>query len=1007
MRIPEFLAAVGVGGLLVTGSIFQVALPAEKGGTARLYGIETRVPWTTSNIKGTPDPPAPYRIERAFPKLKFTEPLALTRAPGTDRLFVAERYGKIFSFPNTPQAEKADLFLDLGNVVYGLAFHPQFSKNGYVYVSYIIDPKEELPRGTHLSRFQVSRDDPFRCDKSTEKLLLEWPSGGHNGGCLKFGPDGYLYIATGDSSGFADEYQTGQDISNLPASVLRIDVDRSDDGKAYGIPKDNPFVGVPGARGEIWAYGLRQVWKMSFDRVTGDLWGGNVGQDLWEMVVRIQRGGNYGWSVTEGSHPFLPQRKKGPTPILPPIVEYNHTEGRSVTGGFVYHGSRLKDLVGAYIYGDYDTGRVWGLRMDRSRRKVTWHQELVDTSLRLVGFGEDQAGELYLVDHMGGGIHRLIGAETSTETSEFPRQLSQTGLFASTADHVPAAGLIPYSINAPMWIDGADKERFLALPGDSKIEFDALEFPQPAPGVPHGWKFPNGTVIVETISLEMEKGNPSSRRRLETRILHHERLAGTKEVGDQYWQGYTYVWNDRQTDAVLLEDPNGLDRTFTISDPDAPGGKLQQTWHFHSRAECSVCHNMAAKFVLGINTLQMNKDHDYGGVVANQLSTLEHLGLFTEPLPRRPQELPRLVSYADKTQPLDRRARSYLHANCAHCHRKWGGGNSEFRLLYPLNLAETKAVGARPGQGTFHISNARVLAPGDPYRSVLFYRMAKLGTGRMPRIGSRVVDERGLRLIHDWIEQLPANTGDGENAEVVARLRAEAVSALNDLRTHGGASADVRAKQIDRLLASTGAALRLLQAVSEQSLTEPIRNEVIARATKHPASYVRDLFERFLPEAQRTKRLGSVIKPEEILALPGDMAHGKQIFFEAAGLQCKNCHRIDGKGTELGPDLSQIGKKYNRAELLDTILNPSKVIDPKFAAYLLETTKGRVYTGLLVKKTADEVVLKDSENKLVRLRAAEVELLIPQQKSLMPELLLRDMTAREVADLTAYLNSLK
>ncbi len=994
MRISLLLVSAGLCGLLFAQLACRAESPDEGSGAKRVL-------WTTSKVKGSPDPPAPYRIEMAFPKLKFTEPLDLTSAPGSDRLFVVERYGKIYSFPVNRQTSQSELLLDFGKVIYGLAFHPQFKQNGYFYVTYVVDPKEELPHGTHLSRFQVSRDNPLRCDPQTEKLLLVWPSGGHNGGCVKFGPDGHLYVATGDSSGIADEYLTGQDLRKLAGSILRIDVDHPDQGLAYGIPQDNPFRDVEGARPEIWAYGLRQPWKMSFDRVTGDLWTGNVGQDLWEMIFRIERGGNYGWSVTEGSYPFRPERPRGPTPILSPIVEHDHANFRSITGGFVYHGTRLKKLVGSYIYGDYDTGRIWMLRYDRQTGKVTEHQELVDSSLRLVGFGEDTAGELYLLDHVSGQISRLA-PNPAKASADFPYKLSETGLFASVPDLAPAAGLIPYSVIAPQWADGATKQRFLALPGNSQIEFETITYPQPAPGAPPGWKFPDGTVLVETIFLEMEQGNPDSRRRLETRILHHERLTGSEEVGDQYWQGYTYVWNDAQTDAVLLEDTRGRNRTFTIRDHNAPGGKRQQTWHFPSRVECTVCHNMAAKYVLGVQTLQMNKDHDFGSAEANQLSKLDHLGIFTKPLPEPAEKLPRLVNYRDVKQDLGRRARSYLHANCSHCHRKWGGGNAKFQLLATLELPDTGTVGVRPGQGTFQMSHAQVLAPGNPYRSVVFYRMAKLGPGRMPRTGSSAVDEQGLQLIHDWIAQLPA----GDFPETVTRARSEAVATLKQLRTKTN-SADDRAQVIDRLLASTSAAFRLAWAVDESSFPSTLRDEVLAKAVKHPDDQVRDLFERFLPEEQRTKRLGNVIQPEQILALPGDIERGRKFFFEAAGVQCRNCHKIKDRGKEVGPDLSEIGKKYNRVQLLETILEPSKKIEPKYLVYLVETTEGRVHTGLLVKKSDDEVVLKTAEDKLIRLKTSQVELMVPQQKSLMPDLLLRDMTAGQVADLTAFMSSLK
>ncbi|MFN4260613.1 MAG: PQQ-dependent sugar dehydrogenase [Gemmataceae bacterium] len=746
-----------IAGLLVIPlSLLHWAAPAadsaKKEPARKAYGIDKRVPWTTSRVQGSPEPPDPYRTEPAFPNLKFYEPLELTAAPGSDRLFVAERKGKIFSFRNDPKTDKADLLLDLKKTVYGLTFHPQFADNGYMYVTYVLDPHKTEPKGTRVARFVVSRDAPPRCDPASEKIIFEWPSGGHNGGCLRFGPDGYLYIGTGDGSGIADEFHTGQDISDLLGSILRIDVDKPSNGRSYGIPADNPFVDREGARPEIWAYGLRQPWKFSFDTQTGELWAGEVGQDLWEMVLRVERGGNYGWSIVEGTHPFRPERKKGPTPILPPVIEHPHSEYRSLTGGYVYRGKRLPELAGAYIYGDYDTGKVAALKFDG--KKVTWKQELADTMLRIVAFGQDHAGEVYLVDFMGGGIHRLVKAPPVTEPNTFPRKLSETGLFASTKDHVSAPGLIPYSVNAPLWSDGAHKERFLALPGMSQIEFETVTYPQPAPGAPAGWRFPNDTVLVKTFYLDLEAGNPASRRRLETRILHFRQLAGTEEVGDQYWFGYTYVWNDEQTDAELLASA-GLNRDFQVKDARAPGGVRKQTWRFPSRTECIMCHTMPAKFALGVNTRQMNKDHDYGGVLANQLATLDHLGIFTKPLPKPPVELPRLVDYEDETIDINLRARSYLHANCSHCHMKWGGGNADFQLLDTLDLKNLGIVNTRPGQGTLDIADARILVPGEPGRSLIYQRMKRLGLGRMPHIGSLMVDDQAVQLIHDWIQQLP------------------------------------------------------------------------------------------------------------------------------------------------------------------------------------------------------------------------------------------------------------
>ena len=303
----------------------------------RAFGIDARVPWTTSKVYGSPDPPYPYKTELAFPKLKLDEPLDITDVPGSDRLFITERYGRVVTIPNDAKVEKADLLLDLNVLLgrtapktmaaYGFAAHPKFAENGFVFVTYVLDGSKEEPKGTRVSRFHTSGDPPV-ADPKSEKILIEWPSGGHNGGCLKFGPDGYLYIATGDSSGIADMYQTGQDLTKLPGKILRIDVDHDGDGRHYAIPKDNPFVAQKDARPEIWAYGLRQPWKMSFDRASGDFWCGNVGQDLWEQIYRIERGGNYGWSVLEGSHPFRPERPRGPSPILMPVVEHDHANFR-------------------------------------------------------------------------------------------------------------------------------------------------------------------------------------------------------------------------------------------------------------------------------------------------------------------------------------------------------------------------------------------------------------------------------------------------------------------------------------------------------------------------------------------------------------------------------------------------------------------------------------------------------------------------------------------------------
>ncbi len=751
----------------------QCASAAEPGQPIRQpvgqpVGMEKRTAWTTSRVIGSPEPPPPYRTARVFPRLTFSEPLDLASAPGTNRLWVAERKGKLLSFMNRPDVERVDVALDLdGKTIYGMTLHPKFKDNGFVYLTWIPDgSREGIPNGSRVSRF-TAQGEPPTIHRASEKIIIEWQSGGHNGGCLKFGPDGMLYLATGDGSGIADELQIGQDLTSIHGKLLRLDVHHPDAGKGYSVPRDNPFVAMPNAKPEIWAYGLRQLWRFNFDGATGGLWGGEIGQDLWEMVYRIEKGGNYGWSVQEGTHPFRPERKKGPTPILKPVVEHSHADFRSITGGYIYRGKRLPELERHYIYGDFDTGRVWAfhsslghpLRGSAPREEnvsrsetptIANHRELARTTYRIVSWGEDTAGELYLVDFTGGGLHLLVPNDQADDSAKFPRKLSQTGLFASTKDHQPAPGLIPYSVNSQLWSDHATKERFIAIPGDGKIALDAITYPQPSPGAPPGWRFPDGTVLVKTFSMEMERGNPASAKRLETRLLHFQQFPGTQEYGDQYWRGYTYVWNDDQTDAELL-DAAGLDRTLRVKVGEQ---MVEQNYRFPSRAECTLCHTNAAKFALGVNTMQMNKDHNYGGIVANQLTTLEHIGLFDAPLPKPPAELPKLADYDDAREPLEVRARAYLHANCSHCHVKWGGGNAEFKLVSTLPLAELGIANVAPGHGGLGLADPKLLVPGEPDRSILLHRTKLTGLGRMPHIGSRVPHDSAIKLIREWIAQL-------------------------------------------------------------------------------------------------------------------------------------------------------------------------------------------------------------------------------------------------------------
>lgn len=956
-----------------------------------------RAIWTTSRIQGSPDPPSPYRTQIAFPHLKFDEPDAMTFVPGSGRLAVVERFGKIYTFENDPQTRERHLLIDLAKVlgtdkveVFGIAFHPKFSHNGLFFLHHRRHDQPELP--TRVSRFRVRTDDRWQVDPQSELLLIRWPAG-HDGGCLDFGPDGYLYISNGDEGGFHDPSEVGQRLDDLQSSILRIDVEGGDQQQPYKIPSDNPFVDLPHARPEVWAYGFRNPWKFSFDRDTGQLWTADVGEDLWESVHLVRRGGNYGWSVQEGGHPFRPERATGPTPIEPPIVAHDHSEARSITGGFVYRGAALPQLKGHYVYGDYDTGKVWMLGYDG--QQVTVHRELCDTSLRIVSFAEDHSRELYLVDHIGGYIHQLVENQEVDRSSTFPRKLSDTGLFASTVTLTPSAGLVPYEIVSPQWSDGSTKQFLLALPGTATIEFEGVKFP--FRGGRDGWKFPDGTVLVETHFLRRDDDNQASQFRVETRLLHHERLSGPEQVGDQLWRGYSYLWNDEQTDATLVEDPRGLDRTFMIRDSRTDGGTRRQTWHVPGRTECSICHNMAAKYVLGCQTLQMNQFVVREGERVNQIDYLARLGLFSAPLPQAPDQLPRLVDYHDHSQPLVDRARSYLHANCSHCHRNGGGGNADFFALASIDIEEMRLINAKPNHGTFFIPHAALVKSGRPLQSLIYFRMSSLGGGRMPRLGSQVVDEQGLELIYDWIAQMPPAepeaAGDPDETPPAATQW--------DLSE----SQSVTLESIDAKLQSTVGALTLAREIATQQVTPTVRDAIISRAAISEP-HIRDLFERFLPEEQRVKRLGVHVVPEEILAIPGDRERGEHLF-EQSSMQCRSCHRINNQGGQVGPELDSIGKKFNRAQLLTSILDPSATIDAPFLQYQCTTTDGRTHSGILVEKTGTYIVLRNAQSQAITIDTDTIDDLSAQSKSIMPDLLVKDLTSQQLADLIAYLSSLR
>jgi len=360
-------------------------------------------------------PPGSIQVERVFPDLSFQEMTNLVQPDDTSGLiFVTEQGGVIYVF-SANNSQQADIFLDITDRVnregdeeglLGLAFDPGYQENGYFYVYY----SAADPRRSVISRFSLDEEDTDVADPESEVIIMEFeqPYSNHNAGQLAFGPDGYLYIALGDGGSGGDPLGNAQNLSTALGSILRIDVSGLSAPGDYEIPADNPFVGIEDAREEIWAYGLRNPWRFSFDSESGLLWAADVGQSLWEEIDIITKGANYGWNIMEGSHCYSPATGCNQSGLTLPIFEYDHSQGCAVTGGYVYRGDQIASLQGYYIYGDYCSGNIWALAYNGS--VVTENILLVDSDLTITSFGQDPAGNLYILSRQG-GIYTLVQTE--------------------------------------------------------------------------------------------------------------------------------------------------------------------------------------------------------------------------------------------------------------------------------------------------------------------------------------------------------------------------------------------------------------------------------------------------------------------------------------------------------------------------------------------------------------------------------------------------------------------
>ena len=369
-----------------------------------------------AGCSGPTPPVGNIQVERVFPALSFQKMTNLVQPNDTTGLmFVTEQRGIIYAF-SANNSQPANVFLDITDRVnmgdteeglLGLAFDPAYGQNGYFYVYYSATD----PRRSVVSRFSRDQDSMYTADPESEVIVMEVPQpyANHNGGQLAFGPDGYLYIGLGDGGSGGDPQGNGQSLSTLLGKILRIDVSGLSGPGDYTIPADNPFVGTEGVRAEIWAFGLRNPWRFSFDAETGLLWAGDVGQNLWEEIDIIAKGANYGWNIMEGLHCYSPSTGCNQSGLALPVFEYDHSQGCSVTGGYVYRGDQIPSLEGYYVYGDYCSGRIWALAYDGET--VTDSVLLADSVLSIASFGEDLAGNLYILDWQGGGIYTLMEAE--------------------------------------------------------------------------------------------------------------------------------------------------------------------------------------------------------------------------------------------------------------------------------------------------------------------------------------------------------------------------------------------------------------------------------------------------------------------------------------------------------------------------------------------------------------------------------------------------------------------
>jgi len=740
-----------------------------------------RLPNTTINVPNAP-PPTSYQIVDAFPGVTFTQPLALRTPAGvaySNLLFVCERRGLI-TYINTASANPVkQTFLNITNQVsfdnsatdgelgmLSIEFHPGFATNGIFFVYYI------APNGSvwydRLSRFTA---DPFALtvNTNTQQMLFQMPDRefNHNGGDLHFGLDGYLYISMGDEGAQYNFHTNAQRLDgNLFSGILRIDVDKKagnveptahtgipTDGSGhafYSIPADNPFFGVTnlyGAavntnalRGEFYAIGFRHPWRFSIDPVSGEVWVGDVGQDKWEEVEVLRKGGNYGWPYYEGTHltsTNYPTQSTMYTPpagyvMDPPLYEYPHTgvlgataqfSGLDVCGSLPYHGTAIPQLAGAYIFGDFDgAGNIWALHRTNSVVTV----ERLSGQVGLAAFGADpRNGDVLLCNYLQNKLQRLIHVDDTSST--FPAKLSDTGIYADLATLAPNPGEVNYDPIVTFWSDYAVKHRWFTIPDlTNQITFVA----------DGNWTFPTGMKWIKHFDLELTRGNPAAKKRIETRVL---------VKNDTGTFGVSYAWNDAGTEAYLVPD-GGTNFNLAVQ---AGTNSITQTWEIPSRSACLACHTAVAGHALSFNTRELNQTSTMNGLTGNQLALLSAAGYFTAPI-AAPQTLPAFAALTNDACSLEFRVRSYLAENCVQCHQPGGAGAQTWDARPWLTLQMTRLINGTPDNNGGDPFN-KLIVPGDTNHSVLLQRLVGTTFSRMPPLATHELDHGAIDLVTKWI----------------------------------------------------------------------------------------------------------------------------------------------------------------------------------------------------------------------------------------------------------------